>query len=114
MALHQNLAACKWAAITLVEQLANIGSEIGRVSHCERAKDIHQKRLALRRALELIELTLADKRLPSHRRKEIAVLRNVVRDTFSGKNRTHTRPKMLESYFIPFALQAAAKISQHR
>jgi hypothetical protein len=113
MAIHTNLAAGKWGRITLAEQLANIGSEIERVSHWQRAKDVQQKGLALKRALELIRLTLSDQRWPSHRRKEIVVLRNVVRDTFIGKNRTHTRPKTLEAYFMPFALHAAARISQH-
>jgi hypothetical protein len=113
MAIHTNLAAGKWETITLTEQLANIGSEIGRVSHWQRAKDVQQKRLALKRALELMRLTISDHRWPNHRKKEIVVLRSVVRDTFMGKNRTHTRPKTLEAYFMPFALQAASKMSQH-
>ncbi|SRR6266436_1363295 len=113
MAIHTNLAAGKWETITLAEQLANIGSEIGRVSHWQRAKDVQQKRLALKRALELIRLTISDHRWANHRRKEIVVLRSVVRDTFMGKNRTHTRPELLEAYFIPFALHAASKFTQH-
>jgi hypothetical protein len=113
MAIHTDLAAGKWRKITLAEQLANIGSEIGRVLHWQRAKDVQQKRLALKRALELMRLTISDQRWPSHRRKEILVLRSVVRDTFMGKNRTHTRPKTLKAYFMPFALHAASKMSQH-
>jgi len=51
--------------LTLVEQLGNIGSEVGRASRAKAQGNEQRLAGALDRALELFDLTLADARCPS-------------------------------------------------
>jgi hypothetical protein len=84
-ALHQNLAAGRWAELSLMEQLGNIGSEVGRASRVHAQANEARFVPALDRALELFDLTLADERWAT-RRKEIARAREVVCDFLVGDN----------------------------
>jgi hypothetical protein len=63
---------------------------------------------ALYRALELLDLTLADPRLrPSRARlREIARAREVVADFFAGPNQYGTTVASLQKYFDTYALAA--------
>jgi hypothetical protein len=63
--IHHNLAAGAWQKLRLAEQMGNIGSEVARVIHWQEAGDDIEKEKALQRALELLDLTLADPRLRS-------------------------------------------------
>ena len=85
-ALHAGLADGRWQAFSLVEQLANVGSEVeraiswsakGRPKHCSKAID---------RGLELLDLTIAD---PRHRErlKELTRLREVASRLFPRSQR---------------------------
>ena len=51
--LHENLAAGRWHTLELVEQLANIGREVGRALRAAAAGRAERRDLALNRALEL-------------------------------------------------------------
>lgn len=105
IALHAGLAAGRWYELSLLEQLANIGSEVGRAT---RAKSLgNEERLAdaLDRCLELFELTLADDRW-RHRRREIARAREIVCDFLVGDNAYGSSADSLDAYFMPFALAA--------
>jgi len=88
--------------MTLYEQLGNIGSEVGRAVH---ARDEVQKQSAGYRALELFDLTLADKRW-YHRGSEISRAREVVGDFLFGGNIYQSTGSGLENYFMLFALVA--------
>lgn len=104
-AVHAGLAAGRWHELTLLEQFANIGSEVGRAA---RARSLgNQERLvgALDRALELFDLTLADDRW-RYRRREIARAREVVCDFLIGDNVHASTAESLEAYFLPFAMAA--------
>ncbi|MBI2263538.1 hypothetical protein HYU72_02795, partial [Candidatus Berkelbacteria bacterium] len=63
---HKNLAAGRWFSLTLVEQLANVGSEVIRAFNWRKKGDEKSTKLAFERALELLDLTLADGR---HRKR---------------------------------------------
>lgn len=100
--LHLGLAAGRWLELSLLEQLANIGSEVGRAT---RAKSLgNQERLAnaLDRCLELFDLTLADDRW-RYRRREIARAREIVCDFLVGDNDARSTAESLDAYFLPFA-----------
>lgn len=104
-ALHASLAAGRWQEMTLVEQLANIGSEVGRAA---RAKSLHNEpRLwaALERGLELFDLTLADDRWRG-RRREIARAREIVCDFLVGDNAYGSSTESIDRYFLAFAVAA--------
>lgn len=106
MAQHQSLAEGGWQKLGLYEQLGNIGSEVGRAV---RAKTPADRQAAGYRALELFDLTLADKRWYG-RGSELARAREVVCDFLFGDNSYSTTPQSLERYFMQFAL--AARLSR--
>lgn len=101
---HKNLAAGGWFALTLAEQMGNIGSEVWRTL---RAKGDEERFWnAVTRALELFDLTLADSRWRG-RRREIARAREVFCDAVYGGELYQSSLKELTSYFDIFALAAA-------
>ncbi len=105
MAVHQSLAGGRWQALSLMEQLGNIGSEVGRALNAKKRDDATQSQRALDRALELFDLTIADLRWRA-RLREILRAREVVCDFFYGQNFFRSESKQLELYFTAFALLA--------
>ena len=102
---HRELAKGGWQKLTLMEQFANIGSEVHRaITWFEKKEQLHFQN-AFERALELFDLTLADPRWQG-RRKEIARSREVFCDLFYGGNQYNTDPKSLDNYFMLFAIAA--------
>lgn len=104
--LHRNLASVgRWQELSLVEQLGNIGSEVGRAIAAHRNGNAERSARALDRALELFDLTIADQRW-RYRLKEITRAREVCCEYFFGKNSFQETPEALEKYFTQFALVA--------
>jgi hypothetical protein len=104
---HRELAAGRWWELSLAEQLGHVGSEISRaVRWTSRNPDV--ARGALWRALELLDLTLADPRLLAApaRVREIARAREVVADFFAGSNEYRSTAASLQKYFDAYALAA--------
>ena len=104
---HRDLASGRWHALSLAQQLGNIGSEISRALKWS-TRSPETARGALHRALELIDLTLDD---PRHRQsaprlREIARTREVVVDFFAGPNEYGSTGSSLLKYFDQFALAA--------
>lgn len=102
--LHKDLANGRWFSFTLAEQMGNIGSEIHRLVM---TKNRDQTRFdsAFDRALELIDLTLADSRWKKGY-KEIARVREVLCDICFGQNQYDTSLEALDNYFFQFGLIA--------
>jgi hypothetical protein len=103
---HAGLAAGRWYTMSLVEQLANVGSEVGR-AHRWQAKDAQQCEKAFVRALELLDLTIGDPRWKG-RRKELTRARELLCDAMFGGKEYHSDFGGLERYFFPFAVAARA------
>ncbi len=99
---HKSLTAERWQTLSLNEQMGNIGSEVGRAL---KAQTLEAKRLAGYRALELFDLTLADKRWYG-RGSELARAREVFCDFLFGDNEYNSSAENLERYFMQFALAA--------
>jgi len=55
---HKNLAAGRWAQMSLSEQMANIGSEVTRALNWKRKNNEKYCLKSVERALELIALTI--------------------------------------------------------
>ena len=72
---HASLAAGRWQTLPLVEQLANVGSDVAR-AHRWQEKDPQLCEKAFARALELLDLTIADPRWKG-RRKELMRVREL-------------------------------------
>ncbi|HEX9902524.1 MAG TPA: hypothetical protein VGB72_06645 [Acidobacteriota bacterium] len=103
---HSSPAAGRWQTFSLVEQLANIGSEVERALNWLNKGNSEYSRLAFSRALELLGLTIAD---PRHRRrlKEITRMREALLDYFLGDNEFQSTEKQWRSYFYGFAYASA-------
>jgi hypothetical protein len=104
---HQSLAEGRWRSFTLMEQLGNIGSEVGRAGRAKRTGNEARMWSALERALELIDLTVADARWRG-RTKEILRARELVCDYLVGDNEYGSSSESLDAYFLPFATAARA------
>lgn len=105
--IHKELAAGGWAKLSLVGQLAHIGSEVGR-SRKWQDKDKVAFDGAVSRALDLFDLTLADERWKG-RYGEIARARELFCAATLGENEYKTTLSDLEAYFLPFAIAAQSR-----
>lgn len=104
---HRDLADGRWWQLSLAEQLGHVGSEISRaVRWTSRRPDMAQG--AVYRALELLDLTLADprQRQSPARLREIARAREVVADFFAGPNQYGSTGPSLQKYFDAYAVAA--------
>ncbi|MGB9006537.1 MAG: hypothetical protein WCB96_12505 [Candidatus Aminicenantales bacterium] len=103
---HPSLAAGRWQTLSLLEQIANIGSEVERALNWLNKNNLDYSRQAFLRALELLSLTIVD---PRHRRrlKEITRLREALLDYFLGDNEFRSTEKAWRAYFYSFAYVAA-------
>lgn len=95
----------KWFSLSLSEQMANIGSEVIRAVRWHNRSEREHEEKAIERALDLFDLTLADKRW-RNRTKEIARMREVICDFFYGGNQYCSTLPSLDNYFLHFALAA--------
>ncbi|MEO7647583.1 MAG: hypothetical protein ABIV11_05010 [Gemmatimonadaceae bacterium] len=102
---HAGLAAGKWNSLSLLEQLANIGSEVARAIKAHEAGRPDRRDAAVDRGLELFDLTAADDRWRGARRREVLRAREEFCALFWG--RWHgTEATSLNQYFLHFALAA--------
>jgi hypothetical protein len=101
---HRDLAAGGWGRLSLCEQLGNVGSEVGRMRRW-RDRDERLMSRAFERALELLDLTLADPRWQG-RRREIARAREALCDAATGGIEYGTTLEDLDRYFLAFAVAA--------
>ncbi|OGV94716.1 hypothetical protein A3A66_01765 [Microgenomates group bacterium RIFCSPLOWO2_01_FULL_46_13] len=85
---HAHLTKDHWFKLSLFEQMANIGSEVERAIKWKNRGNSEYADLANMRALELFDLTLADKK-HGHGIKEIARARELWLDFFIGENQYH-------------------------
>lgn len=98
---HKDLAAGRWSQLSLVEQMANIGSEVERALNWRMKKNTDYAQKAFERALELIDLTLDSDKNYAHL-KEIARMREAIVDYFFGTNQLMSSEKSWRNYFLPF------------
>jgi hypothetical protein len=101
---HRELAAGRWREFTLAEQLANVGSEVGRMRRWRR-RDERLAEAAFARALELLDLTLDDPRWRA-RVREVARARELLCDAAAGGREYGTTLDDLDRYFLAFAVAA--------
>ena len=90
----------KWAALSLFEQMGNIGSEVGRAMSAMRRGDDASLSGAYRRGLDLIDASLGS--LSQPRKREL--LR--AREEFSRAVENQQVDSGLEMYFMEYAIAA--------
>lgn len=111
MMQHKTLENGRWAEMSFIDQMANIGSEIHRTSVWGKKKNADRAEMAFDRALELIDLTLKYGRQHEPGRnamlKELCRLREIFCAEYLSEN-----PDALESsdkFFLPFGMAAARR-----
>ncbi|MBP8105799.1 MAG: hypothetical protein KAY79_16310 [Nitrospira sp.] len=104
--VHANLAAGRWQSLSLMEQLANVGSDVARASRWQ-GKDPQRCEQAFLRALELLDLSIMDDRWRG-RRKELLRARELLCDAMLGGAVYGSDLASLDRYFFHFAVAARA------
>jgi hypothetical protein len=104
---HRELAAGSWYQRSLVDQLANVGSEVGRMRRWQGQNPERCERAFLR-ALELLDLTLNDARWRGHR-KELSRVRTFLCDAMSGGKEFGSTLEDMDRYFLAFAVAARSQ-----
>ncbi|MEK7121152.1 MAG: hypothetical protein AAB857_00415 [Patescibacteria group bacterium] len=104
-----NVSESRWHTLPLAEQMANIGSEVGRAAKWQ-DKDPARFNGAVARALELIDLTLEDSRWHS-RLPELGRFKELFCDAVLGGKEYGTTLASLEKYLMPFMNVTARKYS---
>ncbi len=102
--IHEQLASGRWQSLSLVEQLANVGSDVARAARWS-GKDPQRCEQAFERALELLDLTIADDRWKG-RRKELTRARELLCDAMFGGTTYGSDFASLDRYFFHFAMAA--------
>ena len=107
-AVHQGLAAGRWDEFSLLEQMANVGSEVERALRWTEKGNAGLAARATERALELMDLTLA---CPSNRGRlrEVARAREVLVDFLLGENEYGSSADFLRRYFLSFGMAARGR-----
>jgi hypothetical protein len=106
--VHAELAAGRWHTFSILDQLGNVASEVGRArAWLDRDRGVAEA--AFVRALELIDLTLGDPRWKGARRREIARARELLCSAWLGDPVYRTTLADMESYFMAFALAARSQ-----
>ena len=99
---HKQLSGGRWFELTFFEQMANIGSEVERTI-LWRNKNKEYSIKSVERALELLDLTIADDKNRSiFRLKELLRLREVLVDYFYFDNQFSSSDKLWRNYFYAF------------
>ena len=99
-------ASGRWARMPLLEQMANIGSEVERSIAAHAAGSATRFDGALARALELFDLTATDARWAGHRRREILRAREEFCRRFFDPQVGDESAAGLRTYFLQFAVAA--------
>ena len=102
---HKELASGKWKELSLAEQMANIGSEVGRAMRWRRKGNTEFAQRAAVRALELLDLSL-DAGHSYSQLKELARVREAVVDYLFGSNEFASSDALWQSYFDHFSYAA--------
>jgi hypothetical protein len=105
-AQHTSLAGGRWEALTLVEQLAHVGSEVERALNWREKQNAEYSRKALERALELLSLSKEDSKNMG-RIGELTRVFEALVDFFEGSNAYGSSDKLWRGYFLQFAYAAS-------
>ena len=105
---HRELAAGRWNLLPFAEQMANIGSEIERTISWKRKGRPEISGRAFERALELIDLTIADGKNRT-RLRELLRVREGIADHFYFDNSYQSTSESWQRYFGSFLTAARGK-----
>jgi hypothetical protein len=99
----------QWRRFSLVEQLANVGSEVERAIRARQAGQAERFENAQSRALALFDLTATDGRWQGPRRREILRAREEFCRLFHDPSVPADSAEGLRRYFLAFAVAARSR-----
>ncbi len=108
MTIHKSLASGRWFELSLVEQLANVGSDVERTISWRNKGNADYSQKAFERALELIDLTVADPKNKG-RLREVLRVREALVDYFVFDNEYGSTDEQWQKYFYSFNYAAALR-----
>jgi len=97
---YKKLSEGRWLQFSFVEQMANIGSEIGRAINWKN-KDEKMSKASFERGLELLDLTIEDPK-NKKRLKELLRVREALTDYFCFDNIYGSGDEKWNNYFYAF------------
>jgi hypothetical protein len=103
--IHQELAGGRWNTMSCCEQLANVGSEVERAIKWKLKGNSEYMLRAFERALELLDLTISDKK-NRQRLRELVRTREALADFFVFENSYNSSETIWRNYFNGFAYAA--------
>jgi hypothetical protein len=104
---NENLTKERWFSLSFFEQMANLGSEVSRAIKWK-IKDPERSRRAFESALELLDLTIDDKKNKKRAKlEELCRLREVLADYFCFDNIYGSNDEKWNSYFYGFNYAAS-------
>ncbi len=98
---HNDLENGKWSKLSLIEQMANIGSEVIRAINWKNKENQEYSQMAFERALELFYFTVTDPKNKGHL-KEIVRARECFIDYLVAKNSYNSTDESWQKYFHAF------------
>lgn len=105
---HKSIAVRRWSKLSLIEQMANIGSEVERAISWEKKGNRNYSKKAFYRSLELLDLSISSSK-KKDRLKELTRLKEALVDYFYADNQYSSSDKLWRKYFYPFNFAARAK-----
>lgn len=106
MMRHPSLAAGRWFDFSLVQQMANVGSEVERSIRAREAGMDRRFENAFERTMELFDLTVADPRWRGPRLRELTRAREEFRALFFGDDGPWPTVEPVRRYYLQFAIAA--------
>jgi hypothetical protein len=100
---HKDLASGRWNLLSFAEQMANVGIEIERTISWKKKRRPEISGRAFDRALELLDLTVADPKNQS-RLRELLRVREAVSDHFVFDNTYQSTTEGWQRYFGSFLI----------
>ncbi len=104
--MHREAARGRWRELTLLQQMAHVGSEVERTIRAHEAGNRQRFEHALARALELFDLTAGDGRWRGSRLREILRAREEFCRLFFDDAVAADSAAGLQRYFLEFAVAA--------
>ena len=95
----------RWQRFNFYQQMGNIASELSRLIHFKKKKDLKHMEASLWRLLELIDLTIEDEN-NKLRLRELCRFKEITGDWISQTNVYNVSPESLKNYSMQFAMLA--------
>ena len=106
---HKNLAAGRWKELSFFEQMANVVSEVERTIRWKDKHNADYSQKAFERALELLDLTIADEK-NTKRLRELLRVREALADYIAFDNLYKSTNQNWQNYFLAFNFAARINI----